>query len=300
MSLEEIAAELYGLPPQEFTAARNARAKEARAAGDKDLAQQVSALGKPTAVGWLANQLVREHPEELRSLLELGALLREATANLAGDELKELSRQQRRVVHALVQQARALAGAAGHPASEDTARGLEETLHAALADQDAADELAAGRLTGVLSSSGFPGAAPSLSRPSSASRSSSGSRSGAAGRAAGRAGAGGADADRADALEQARRDEEQAGRVAEEAAAERDRAQAALDEASAALDGAIARAEELKRQLAEAGEEQVAAQRRVRAARETADKADRHARRAAQRHADAQQRRERFDPPHGG
>jgi hypothetical protein len=260
VSLDDIATELYGLPPQEFTAARNARAKEVREAGDKDLAKQITALGKPTMVGWLANQLVRERPDELRSLLELGGLLREATANLAGDELKELSRQQRRVVHALVQQARGLAGAAGHPVSEDTARGLEETLHAALADQGAADQLAAGRLTGVLSRTGFPGATPTP------------------------AAARGAQAKRAPAdADAARRAEEQARQAAEEAEAERERAQAALDEAGAALDAAAQRVEELKRQLADAGEEHVAAQRQARAAREAAEKADRQARRAEQR-----------------
>jgi hypothetical protein len=41
--------------------------------------------------------------------------------------------------------------------SEDMARGLEETLHAALADPAAAEQLAQGRLTGGLSGSGFPG-----------------------------------------------------------------------------------------------------------------------------------------------
>src|SRR5689334_3373488 len=132
VSLDEIAWELYGLEPAEFTAARNAKAKEAKQDGDKELAAAITALGKPTMVGWLANQLIRQYPDEMHALLELGESLREATASLAGDQLKELSRQQRQVVHALVQQARGLASAAGHPASEDTARGVEETLHAAL------------------------------------------------------------------------------------------------------------------------------------------------------------------------
>jgi hypothetical protein len=271
VTLDEIAWELYGLLPAEFTAARNAKAKEAKQAGDKDLAAAVTALGKPTMVGWLANQLIRQYPDEMHALLELGESLREATASLAGDQLKELSRQQRQVVYALVHQARGLAAAAGHPASEDTARGLEETLHAALADPAASQQLAAGRLTGVLSRSGFPGDAPSRPQP--------------APRAAPSAEA---------SLEQAQRAEADARSAAEAAAEERDKAQAALDDATSALTDAEALLEDLKRQLSEAGEAQVQAQRRLRSAREVAERADRLARRTAQKLADAEARTRRL------
>ena len=62
MSIDDVAQELYALVPEEFTAARNARAKEAKAAGDAELAAQVQALRKPTAGAWLLNQLVRRTP----------------------------------------------------------------------------------------------------------------------------------------------------------------------------------------------------------------------------------------------
>ncbi len=64
---------------------------------------------------WLANQLVRSHRAELEPLLELGGALRDATEKLDGDQLRELSRQQQKVMYALVQQARALARAAVAP-----------------------------------------------------------------------------------------------------------------------------------------------------------------------------------------
>ncbi|HEU5110811.1 MAG TPA: hypothetical protein VFT95_19905, partial [Micromonosporaceae bacterium] len=155
MDLDAVADELYGLWPGEFTAARTAREKEARAAGDKELAAQVKALGKPTTVGWLANRLVRDHADELQPLLDLGDALREATAVLQGDELRSLSQQQHQLVAALVRQARRDAAAAGHRVGEDAARGLEETLRAALADADLSEQLAAGRLTGGLQHAGF-------------------------------------------------------------------------------------------------------------------------------------------------
>src|ERR1700712_153141 len=100
-ALVEVADELYGLTPEEFTAARNARAKAAQADGDRALADAVKALAKPTAAAWLANQLVRQDPDALDPLLELGSALREATAKLDGAEMRALSRQQPKVVAAL-------------------------------------------------------------------------------------------------------------------------------------------------------------------------------------------------------
>jgi hypothetical protein len=152
---DAVADELYALPPEEFTAARTAREKEAKASGDKDLAAQIHALGKPNQVAWLANQLSREHGDELRPLLELGAGLREAEGSLTGDQLREFTRRKRQLISALVQQARRLASRAGRKVSDDTARGLEETLNAGLADPDAAEALVAGRLTTALQHTGF-------------------------------------------------------------------------------------------------------------------------------------------------
>jgi hypothetical protein len=46
--VDQTADELYGLPPGEFTSARDARVKELRADGDRDAATAVKALRKPT------------------------------------------------------------------------------------------------------------------------------------------------------------------------------------------------------------------------------------------------------------
>jgi hypothetical protein len=153
--VEEAADELYALSPREFTAARDARAKNAKDAGDKEAAAEIKALRKPTVTAWLANQLVRQHADEVRPLLELGSALREATATLSGPQLRELSRQRNEVVRALVRQARRLAADAGQPVSEDVARGLEETLNAALADPGQAELLLQGRLSVQLKHSGY-------------------------------------------------------------------------------------------------------------------------------------------------
>lgn len=41
MNLDDVGQELYGLSPEEFTEARNARAKEITTAGDRELGVEV-------------------------------------------------------------------------------------------------------------------------------------------------------------------------------------------------------------------------------------------------------------------
>ena len=108
--------------PGQFTAARNARAREAKAAGDKETAARIAVLRKPTVLAWLVNLLVRELPDEIGGFLDLGDALREATATLSGPELRQLSGQRHRLVQALVRQARDLARQAGYRITEDVAR----------------------------------------------------------------------------------------------------------------------------------------------------------------------------------
>jgi hypothetical protein len=174
---EQVADELYALPPEQFTAARNALTKEAKGAGDKETAARIAALRKPTVLAWLVNLLVRELPDEIGGFLDLGDALREATATLSGPELRQLSGQRHRLVQALVRQARDLARRAGYRTTEDVVRGLEETLAAALTDPAVAEQLRAGRLTSGLTATGFPAPSPGSARarppvpPSSAVRS---------------------------------------------------------------------------------------------------------------------------------
>ncbi|WP_329476727.1 hypothetical protein OG555_34140 [Kribbella sp. NBC_01484] len=78
MDVSAVALELYGLTPEEFTAARNSVAKTAKAAGDVRTSVAVMALRKPTLAAWLANILVRADPDGINNLTELGEELREA------------------------------------------------------------------------------------------------------------------------------------------------------------------------------------------------------------------------------
>jgi chromosome segregation ATPase len=155
MDLETVADELYALSPAEFTSARDARASDARKAGDRDLAASIKSLRRPTKSAWLANVLVRRRREQIDELLDLGETMREAQQQLAGEELRQLSRRRHELVSALGQQARDLARESSRPATDEMVLELEATLEAALADPAASDAVRSGRLTSALSYSGF-------------------------------------------------------------------------------------------------------------------------------------------------
>lgn len=153
--LDEIADELYAVPPEEFVAARTQARDRIRGGGDRELAKAVAALPKPTGAAWACNLLVRRRPEEVAQLIELGELLSRAQVDLSAEQLRELGRQRNQVVAALARQARGLAHAEGHDVSSAVAEQVESTLRAAVANPDAGAALQAGRLTTALSYSGL-------------------------------------------------------------------------------------------------------------------------------------------------
>jgi len=285
VDFDTVADELYSLPPEEFTAARGAREKEAKAAGDGDLAGEVHQLTKPNAVGWLVNQLVRRHPAEIQPLIELGNDLRQATAIGSGDRLRELSRLQRRLISALVEEARQLARDEERTVSADTARGVADTLRAALADEAAARQLMAGRLTGALFRSGLaddtePKAAPEAAAPETTAHTAAGHP--AAAHTAADPGAG----ERRRLLRRERAGQERANQLAAAATDARQQAQSAVDQAERAVREAAERVESLQAELAAAQAAQAIRERELRGARAELRTAQRVEREAGRRQAE--------------
>ena len=154
VELVEVAQELYGLMPGEFIGARNAYAKEAKAE-DKALAQRIQQLRKPSAAAWVVNVLVRHRHEQMTQLLDVGALLRQAQADLDAGALRELTKQRRRLVSAVASDGRALAVELGEKVSESVARQVEDTLTAAMMDEAAAAAVRSGLLVDSLVASGI-------------------------------------------------------------------------------------------------------------------------------------------------
>ncbi|MCC9708041.1 hypothetical protein E4N62_23965 [Streptomyces sp. MNU76] len=156
-AVETALDELYVTPPPAFVSRREGLAVEAKAAGRTADARRIRAARRPSLAAWAANLLLRSRPEESRTFLGLGRALRDAYRSLDAEGVKELTEQRRSVVSAMSRQAAGLAAEAGHRLSDPALRDVEATLRAVLADQDAADRWATGRLERALTPpSDFP------------------------------------------------------------------------------------------------------------------------------------------------
>lgn len=154
MDLPAIEDELYGLPLQEFTSARDDRASEARKAGKSDVAAAVKRLRKPSVAAWMSNMLVRERRSEIEKLISLGEKLRSARG-IKGEQIRSASTQRSDAVRTLLRHARAIAERANQPASPTVLEAVEVTLDAAFSDPESAATLRAGHLTTTLHYSGL-------------------------------------------------------------------------------------------------------------------------------------------------
>jgi hypothetical protein len=139
MAIDEIIDRLYGLPLAEFTAARNEAARELRKAGEREAAERVKALRKPTAAAGAVNRLVRERRGEVEQFLQAALALRDAQFSGKGD-LATATRQEHEALGRLL----AIGGEA-----------VRQTLLAAAVDDDAAQQLREARLERELEPRGF-------------------------------------------------------------------------------------------------------------------------------------------------
>ncbi len=169
VDVDAVADELYGLVPARFTEVRDERAAKARKDGQAQAARAIAGLRRPTRAAFVSNLLVRRRPKEAAAFLELGEALRRAHRSLDGTQLKDLSHQRHVVVAALARTARQLAEEDGQAVSESVAHEVEQTLHAALADPDAAEQWSSGRLATALTPpvgfTGLPATAPVRPQP---------------------------------------------------------------------------------------------------------------------------------------
>jgi hypothetical protein len=143
--------ELYLVKPQDFTATRSRLAAGAKERGDAKSAKQISASRKPTMAAWVVNSLALSRQNATNRLTQLGERLRAAHAAMDGDQIRELSAQQRSLIDELA------TAAFGQAEIPDPSAALREdvtgTLQAAIADPDVAARL--GRLARAERWSGF-------------------------------------------------------------------------------------------------------------------------------------------------
>jgi hypothetical protein len=147
VDLDEIADSLYGLEPEEFTAARDAAAKKA---ADPDLKKAVKGLRRPTAAAHLVNVLTRARGDDIDALVALGDDMRAA---MGGDpqQVRRLTEQRRALIADLVD------GDLPTAVQQD----VTATLEAATADPELGQAVRSGRLVKPLRYAGF-GTMPDL------------------------------------------------------------------------------------------------------------------------------------------
>lgn len=230
--VDAVVRRLYGLRPEEFTAARDAAAKEL--SGDDR--KRVKGLRRPTQAAWAVNRLVRERPDVVEALADLGDRLREAQAQGDGAALRSLEADRRAASKVALDAAVQVTGLA---ASSAAMAGVVATLRAVPIDPASAAAVLTGSVDRPLEASGFGGqvtaAAPRERR---------------------------SDADR---LASAQAADERARAALEEARADLDDAERAHDEATEAVEQARSERERLEAELEQAREAEERAGSQVRA-----------------------------------
>lgn len=142
MDMREVAGELYATEPGDFIARRNAAAAQA----DRSTAKQIKALRKPSASAAAINALVRDQPDLIGDVLEIGARMRDAFASRDRAQIRSLTQERQRLLQ------RATEGLGLSPAVQ---REVEETLQAAVIDAAAAAAVRSGMLVRALESTGL-------------------------------------------------------------------------------------------------------------------------------------------------
>jgi hypothetical protein len=140
--------QLFASEPKEFTATRDALVRDLKADDRTDEAAEVKALRKPTVAVAAVNCVARTHPDQVASLVEIGAKLAamQADAGADRDELRDLTRQRRTLLVQLTDHA------AATTERPDAARSsITATLDTASLDDQLRDDLQRGRLTQELS-----------------------------------------------------------------------------------------------------------------------------------------------------
>jgi hypothetical protein len=272
--VDEVAGRLYGLPLEDFTRERDAAARELRKAKERDVADVVAKLPKPTQAAWAANALAREHRDLVDDLLAAGDELREAqeaaVAGKGAEALREATAAEREAVDALMAAAKDLEPGGRKPTAA-TLEKLRTTLEAAATDDDVRAALEQGRVVadaeggaawGLLAGADVPATRP---RKPAKKRAKPASKQGAADRAAAE-----------ERLQEERERRQRLETELREARAERrsrerelERAEKAADRSAGRLEAALAAAQEAREQADEANAELGAAREAASEARDT-------------------------------
>jgi hypothetical protein len=144
--------ELYREHPDGFVAGRNELAKELRAAGERDEAERVKKLRRPSAAAWLINRAALTSPKALAEFAEASQALEQAqTRALEGEdeggvEWRAAAEREREAAAAVVESAVKAATDAGQKTGQRALELVNETLRAAAADPELRERVLRGRV----------------------------------------------------------------------------------------------------------------------------------------------------------
>jgi hypothetical protein len=160
--------ELYSEHPQGFVAGRDQLVKDLRAAGDRDEAERVKKLRRPTVAAWLVNRAALSSPAQLEEFAEASRQLEDAQGRAldgkdeGAAEWRAAAAREREAVAAILALAESAARDAGHPPSDRALELVGETLRAATGDPELRERVLHGRVERERSAAtlGTPGVAP--------------------------------------------------------------------------------------------------------------------------------------------
>jgi len=144
--------ELYRQHPEHFVASRNELAKQLRVDGDRDAAERLKKLRRPTTTAWLLNRVALDSPTLVEEFVATSRAVEDAQRQaLEGDEeataeWRMAATREREAATAVRDAAESAARDAGHPA---TPRALElavETLRATSGDEQLRERVQRGRV----------------------------------------------------------------------------------------------------------------------------------------------------------
>jgi hypothetical protein len=230
-------AELFRAQPEAFVAERKRLSGELKTAGDKDGAQRLAKLARPSVSAWAVNQLYWRSRDEFEALLDTAKAVREGDLGAAA------------VYREMLGALRAVAGRmlsdAGHSANEATLRRMTATLSAVAAaggfEPDPPGALSADRDPPGFEAAAVTGNAGAADKPQTSSSPSETELVDARARA--------------EAAERQRVEQERARRRAE-----RERLESAMVAAQREVDARTSSLERLRRDLADGEQQLVRAQ----------------------------------------
>jgi hypothetical protein len=144
--------ELYREHPKGFIASRNELTKELRDAGDRDEADRVKKLRRPTVAAWLLNRAALTSSAQLDEFAEANRQLEKAQRRaLEGEdegaaEWRAAAARESAAIDAIVEVAELEARGAGHPPGGNALHLVGETLRAASGDPELRERVLQGRV----------------------------------------------------------------------------------------------------------------------------------------------------------